>query len=62
MIHFWIHEIARQRQQGLLADAEQYRLARIVRDRNAHRWTERYKKAFPALLRRASGIPCRSEV
>jgi hypothetical protein len=62
MIHLWIHEIARQRQQGLRADAEQHRLAQIVRDRNARRWTERYKNAFPALLRRVSGIPCRSEV
>jgi hypothetical protein len=62
MIHFWIHEIARQRQQGPLADAEQYRLARIVRDRNAYRWTGSYKKAFPARLRRVTGIPGRKEV
>ncbi len=62
MIHFWIHEIARERQQTLLADAEQYRLARIVRDRNAYRWNGSYRRAFPAAFRRATGIPGRSEV
>jgi hypothetical protein len=62
MIHLWTHEIARQRQQRLLADAEQYRRARIARDRNAHRWTGSYKNAFRALSRRASGIRCRGEV
>jgi hypothetical protein len=39
MIEPWVHEIARQRHQDLLARAERYRLDRIVRDRNAHRRT-----------------------
>jgi hypothetical protein len=32
MIYIWNHDIARQRQQELLAAAERYRLARIARD------------------------------
>ena len=36
MIYIWNHDIARQRQQELLAAAERSRLARIARDQNAH--------------------------
>jgi hypothetical protein len=32
MIYIWNHDIARQRQQELLAAAERYRLARIARE------------------------------
>lgn len=35
MICLWNHDIARQRQQELLAAAERYRLARIARDKHA---------------------------
>lgn len=39
MIDPWVHEIARQRHQDLLARAERYRLGRIARNRNTRRQT-----------------------
>lgn len=39
MIEPWIHEIARQRHQELLARGDRYRLGRIIGDPNAHRRT-----------------------
>jgi uncharacterized FlgJ-related protein len=62
MIHLWIHDLARQRQQELLAGAERYRLARIVRNRNTHRRTAYRKNAVAALFRRVNVTPFRSEV
>ncbi len=51
MFAAWEYEIARQRQQALLTSAEQYRLARITRDRptqQAWRWGS--LKRLPARL------------
>jgi hypothetical protein len=42
MIDPWVHEIARQRHQDLLAAAARNRLGRIVRDRSTHRRTVSY--------------------
>jgi hypothetical protein len=60
MIYIWNHEIARQRQQELLAAAERSRRARIARDQNAQAWTGYCKNAYAALLARVRGVPCSS--
>lgn len=60
MIHLWIHELARERQQELLAGAKSYRLARSVRARNASRRTAFRTNVLAALLWRAYGTPGRS--
>jgi hypothetical protein len=62
MIHLLSHDIARQRHQELLAGAERYRLAQMVRDPAAHRLTKYRKTAFAARFRRANAVSCRSEV
>jgi hypothetical protein len=61
MIYIWNHEIARQRQQELLAAAEHDRLARIAQDQNGHGRPGYCKNAYAALLARASGTSCKSE-
>jgi hypothetical protein len=53
MIYIWNHDIARQRQQELLAAAERSRLARIARNQNAQAQTGYCKNAYAALLARA---------
>jgi hypothetical protein len=55
MIYIWNHEIARQRQQELLAAAERSRRARIARDQNAQARTGYCKTAYAALLARLPG-------
>jgi hypothetical protein len=60
MIYIWNHEIARQRQQELLAAAERFRRARIARDQNARARTGYCKTAYAALLARVRGVPCSS--
>ena len=63
MVDPWVHEIARQRHQDLLARAERYRLGRIARYGNTHRQTAsslldarvafgmaRLRQAFRALI------------
>jgi hypothetical protein len=60
MIYIWNHEIARQRQQELLAAAERYRLGRIARDQKVLSWAGCSKKAYAALLARVSGSKHRS--
>jgi hypothetical protein len=52
MIYIWDHDIARQRQQELLAAAERSRRARIARDHNAQARTGYCKTAYAALLAR----------
>jgi hypothetical protein len=60
MISIWNHDIARQRQQELLAAAERSRRARIARDQNAQARTGYCKTAYAALLARVRGVPCSS--
>jgi hypothetical protein len=60
MISIWNHDIARQRQQELLAAAERDRLARIAQDQNVHGRTGYCKTAYAALLARVRGVPCSS--
>ena len=55
MISIWDHDIARQRQQELLAAAERHRLARIAHDQNAQARTGYCKTAYAALLARVPG-------
>jgi hypothetical protein len=43
MIDAWVHEIAHQRHQDLLAAAERDRLGRSVQDPNMHRRTVSYR-------------------
>jgi hypothetical protein len=50
MISSWNHDIARQRQQELLAAAERSGRARIARDHNAHARSRYGKTAYAALL------------
>jgi hypothetical protein len=57
MIYIWNHDIARQRQQELLAAAERSRLARIAGNRNAQAQTGYCKNAYAALLARVRGVP-----
>src|SRR5262249_10522022 len=57
MIYIWNHDIARQRQQELLAAAERHRLARNARDQNAPGRTGYCKKIYAALLARVHGVP-----
>jgi hypothetical protein len=55
MIYIWDHDIARQRQQELLAAAERSRRARIARDHNAQARTGYCRTAYAALLARIAG-------
>jgi hypothetical protein len=55
MIYIWNHDIARHRQQELLAAAELHRRARIARDHNAQARTGCCKTAYAALLARVPG-------
>jgi hypothetical protein len=60
MISIWNHEIARQRQQALLAAAERDRLARIARDQNVDGRSGYFKTAYAVLLGRVRGVSCSS--
>jgi hypothetical protein len=60
MIYIWNHDIARQRQQELLAAAERSRLARIARDQNVDGRRGYFKNAYAVLLARVRGVPCSS--
>jgi hypothetical protein len=62
MFEAWVHEIARQRHQALLARADRDRLGRIVGDPNAQRRTASYcLKRLPGwafgVLRLRAGVP-----
>jgi len=70
MIDPWVHEIARQRHQDLLAAAERDRLGRIARDRPRRRtvscrlnpnWIRRRRPARQILVE-VEGIDFRSQV
>jgi hypothetical protein len=52
MIDPWVHEIARQRHQDLLARAERYRLARSARDADTRRRTASCTTFAPLFKRR----------
>jgi hypothetical protein len=63
MIDFLVHnEIARQRSEALLADAERHRLARSMRVQNAERQSMSQKNGFAAFFQRRRSKLCRGEV